>query len=55
MDLIVVTMKTQGSAERGVPVYTDTANLLNYASENFHKVNISENEENFTIGQGGTV
>ncbi len=52
MDLIVVTMKTQGSAERGVPVYTDTANLLNYASENFHKVNISENEENFTIGQG---
>lgn len=52
MDLIVVTMKTQGTAERGVPVYTDTANLLNYASENFHKVNISENEENFTIGQG---
>lgn len=52
MDLIVVTMKTQGTAERGVPIYTDTANLLNYASENFHKVNISENEENFTIGQG---
>lgn len=52
MDLIVVTMKTQGTAERGVPVYTDTMNLLNYASENFHKVNISENEENFTIGQG---
>ena len=52
MDLIVVTMKTLGTSERGVPVYTDTANLLNYASENFHKVNISENEENFTIGQG---
>lgn len=52
MDLIVVTMKTQGTAERGVPVYTDTANLLNYASENFHKVNISENETDFTIGQG---
>lgn len=52
MDLIVVTMKTQGSAERGVPVYTDTANLLNYAAENFRKVNISENETNFTIGQG---
>ena len=52
MDLIVVTMKTQGSAERGVPVYTDTANLLNYATENFRKVNISENETNFTIGQG---
>ncbi len=52
MDLIVVTMKTQGSAERGVPVYTDTANLLNYASENFRKVNIAENETEFTIGQG---
>lgn len=52
MDLIAVTMKTQGTAERGVPIYTDTANLLNYASENFHKVNISENETDFTIGQG---
>ena len=52
MDLIVVTMKSQGTSERGVPIYTDTANLLNYASENFHKVNILENEENFTIGQG---
>ncbi|MBS6396430.1 MAG: D-alanyl-D-alanine carboxypeptidase [Clostridiales bacterium] len=51
MDLIVVTMKTQGSGQRGVPVYPDTANLLNYAGENFHKVNISENETNFTIGQ----
>lgn len=53
MDLIVVTMKTQGSAERGVPVYTDTASLLNYASENFNKVNIAENETNFSIGQSG--
>ncbi len=53
MDLIVVTMKTQGGAERGVPVYTDTASLLNYASENFHKVNIAENETNFSIGQSG--
>lgn len=53
MDLIVVTMKTQGGAERGVPVYTDTANLLDYASENFHKVNIAENETNFSIGQSG--
>ena len=51
MDLVVVTMKTQGSGQRGVPIYTDTANLLNYASENFHKVNISENETNFTLGQ----
>lgn len=52
MDLVVVTMKTQSTGERGVPLYTDTANLLNYASENFHRVNISENETNFTIGQG---
>ncbi|MCD8249475.1 MAG: D-alanyl-D-alanine carboxypeptidase [Lachnospiraceae bacterium] len=51
MDLIVVTMKTLGTGETGVPVYTDTANLLDYATENFQKVNISENETNFTIGQ----
>lgn len=51
MDLIVVTMKTQGTGEKGVPIYPDTANLLNYAGENFHKVNISQNETNFTIGQ----
>lgn len=51
MDLIVVTMKTQGSGEKGVPIYPDTANLLNYASENFHKVNIAENETNFSLGQ----
>ena len=35
MDLIVVTMKTQSTGERGVPLYTDTANLLNYAGEIF--------------------
>ena len=52
MDLIVVTMKTKSTGERGVPLYPDTANLLNYASENFHRVNIAENETNFTIGQG---
>lgn len=51
MDLIVVTMRTQGTGETGVPVLTDTASLLNYAGENFHKVNISQNESNFTIGQ----
>ena len=51
MDLIVVTMKTQGTGETGVPTFTDTANLLNYAGENFRKVNISQNETNFTIGQ----
>lgn len=52
MDLVVVSMKTQSTGERGVPLYTDTANLLNYASENFHRVSIAENETNFTIGQG---
>lgn len=51
MDLIVVTMKTQGTGETGVPTFPDTANLLNYAGENFHKVNIAQNETNFTIGQ----
>lgn len=51
MDLIVVTMKTQGTGEKGVPIYTDTASLLNYATENFHKVNVAENETNFTLGQ----
>lgn len=51
MDLIVVTMKSQGTGEKGIPIYPDTANLLNYAGENFHKVNISQNETNFTIGQ----
>lgn len=51
MDLVVVTMKSQGTGEKGVPIYPDTQNLLNYASENFKKVNISENETNFTIGQ----
>lgn len=51
MDLVVVTMKSQGTAEKGVPIYPDTQNLLNYATENFQKVNISENEGNFTIGQ----
>lgn len=51
MDLIVVTMKTQGTGQQGIPIYPDTANLINYAGENFHKVNISQNETNFTIGQ----
>ena len=51
MDLVVVTMKSQGTADKGVPIYPDTQNLLNYATENFQKVNIAENETNFTIGQ----
>lgn len=51
MDLLCVTMKTQGSGEQGVPLYTDTANLLDYAGQNFQKINISQNETNFTINQ----
>ncbi len=51
MDLIVVTMHTQGTGETGVPVFTDTANLLNYGGEDFQKVNVSQHETNFTITQ----
>ena len=49
MDVIVVTMRTRSSGERGVPVFTDTQALLDYAN-NFHKLNISENEETFVVG-----
>ena len=49
MTLIVVTMKTANTAESGIPMYTDTAMLLNYASENFSKVNVAENETKFTV------
>lgn len=49
MDVIVVTMRTQSTGERGVPLFTDTAALLDYAN-NFQKLNISENEQTFVIG-----
>lgn len=49
MDVIVVTMRTQSTGERGVPLYTDTAALLDYAN-NFQKFNISENEKTFQVG-----
>lgn len=49
MDVIVVTMRTQSTGEKGVPLYTDTAALLDYAN-NFHKLNISENEQTFVAG-----
>ena len=49
MDVIVVTMRTNSTAEKGVPLYTDTAALLDYA-KNFQKLNISENEKTFVIG-----
>ena len=49
MDVIVVTMRTQSTGERGVPLFTDTAALLDYAN-NFHKLNIAENEQTFVVG-----
>ncbi len=49
MDVVVVTMRTRSTGERGVPLYTDTAALLDYAN-NFQKLNISENEQTFVVG-----
>ena len=49
MDIIVVTMRTQSTAERGVPLFTDTAALLEYAN-NFQKLNIADNETTFVVG-----
>lgn len=49
MTLIVVTMRTASTEERGVPVVTDTGLLLDYASENFFKINVAANETNFSI------
>ena len=49
MTLIVVTMRTIGTDTAGVPTVSDTALLLDYASENFTLFNVSENEENFSI------
>ncbi len=49
MDVIVVTMRSHSSGERGVPVFTDTAALLDYAN-NFQKLNISQNEQTFVVG-----
>lgn len=49
MTLIVVTMRTHSTAENGVPVFSDTALLLDYATDNFSKVNIADNESNFSM------
>ena len=49
MDVIVVTMRTRSTAEKGVPLFTDTAALLDYAN-NFQKLNISDNEKTFVVG-----
>lgn len=54
MTLIVVTMRTQSTGEKGVPLFTDTALLLDYASENFTRYNVSENETNFSVAGSGT-
>ena len=55
MTLIVVTMRTASdpNAERGIPLFPDTALLLNYASENFCKVNVAANETNFSVDGSG--
>lgn len=55
MTLIVVTMRTASdpNSERGVPLFPDTALLLDYASENFSKVNVAANETNFSVEGSG--
>lgn len=49
MTLIVVTMRTHSTNEKGVPVFSDTALLLDYAADNFNKINIAANETNFSV------
>lgn len=49
MTLIVVTMRTHSTAETGAPLYPDTALLLDYATDNFNKINIAANETNFSV------
>jgi D-alanyl-D-alanine carboxypeptidase (penicillin-binding protein 5/6) len=49
MTLIVVTMHTRSTSETGVPLFSDTALLLDYASENFTKWNVSSNETSFSV------
>lgn len=49
MDVIVVTMRTRSTGEKGVPLFTDTAALLDYTN-NFQKLNISDNENTFVVG-----
>lgn len=49
MDVIVVTMRTRSTGEKGVPLFTDTAALLDYAN-NFRQINIADNEKTFVVG-----
>lgn len=51
MTFIVITMHTIPTAETGIPTYTDTALLLDYASENFKKVNVAANETKFLLSK----
>lgn len=51
MTLIVVTMRTASTAETGIPMYTDTALLLDYASENFSRVSVADNETKFSLSK----
>lgn len=56
MTLIVVTMRTgsaPNSSEPGGLYFPDTALLLDYASENFSKVNVAANETNFSVNGSG--
>lgn len=53
MTFIVVTMHTIPTAETGIPVYTDTALLLDYASENFKKIDVATNETRFLLPKSG--
>lgn len=48
MDIIVVTMRTRSTAEKGVPLFSDTAALLDYAN-NFQELNIADNEKTFLV------
>ena len=43
----------ESCGEKGVPLFPDTALLLNYASENFSKVNVAANETNFSVNNSG--
>lgn len=52
MTLIIVTMRT-ARVETAVPLFPDTAMLLDYASENFTKVNVASNESSFSVNNTG--
>ncbi len=53
MALLVVTMHTRPTGVYGTPLFDDTALLLDYASENFSKLNVAANETNFSLENSG--